>query len=129
MKQAKCDGKLERMVQNGAAAQLFPGTDQAYLERLVEMKNEPTPEELEALKAPLGPLMPKEKENNMTKNYTECSDAWAELKAGGEVLAVDLNAEMVYRLGDRKVREIVEILSRDDVLIYQRKEAEDGDAV
>ena len=119
MKQAKKDGKLGRMVENGAAAQLFPGTDQDYLVRLSRANL--TPEEKEILKQPLGPLMAAEKENNMTTNYKECRDAWEALMDGEEVLAVDLNAEMVYRLGDRKVREIVEIIGREDVLLYQRK--------
>ena len=134
VKQAKADGKLERMIETGAAAQLFPGTDQAYLERLAKesavfQKKELTDEEREILKTPLGPIITEERGSNMAKHYEDCGDVWASLMAGGKVLAVDLNTELVYRLEDMKVSNIVEILGRDDVLFYQKKEAKDGDTV
>lgn len=115
MKQAKKDGKLGRMVENGAAAQLFPGTDQDYLERLAKEVNKGQERQKARHAAITGGG------ENMTTNYKVCSDAWEALMDGEEVLAVDLNAEMVYRLGDRKVREIVEIIGREDVLLYQKK--------
>lgn len=50
VKQAKKDGKLERMIETGAAQKLFPETDPDYLRRLVreakECTTRTTPEEI-----------------------------------------------------------------------------------
>lgn len=165
LKQAKKDGKLERMVETGAAAKLFPGTDQAYLERLAKEEkacvtqtipsstsSDGTPSSQEpsngspsadaaestssrtmpsgseetgsAIAASTECEKPLERRNGM-KNFEEVYsfNIWDELKAGKNVIAVDLERTTITDLEDCSVGEVVTILKHENTVYFMRKEA------
>ena len=99
-KQAQRDGAFERMVENGVAATLFPEIDEDYMRRM--MAEEP---EMPALN---------------TTSYTPVKDVWAELMAGGKVLAINLDERSFTDLQDSTVASVVEVLKDDNTLFYKQ---------
>lgn len=141
VKQAKADGKFERMVETGAAAQLFPEMDQAYLERLAregkeaeasEAVPEVVPEEvpaeiLEEIIEEIPEEIPEEEtietkeEMQMGKNYKQIEDVWEALKEGREILAVNFGKMLVYSLDDCTIGDIREAMESEDTLFFRER--------
>lgn len=145
VKQAKRDGKFERMVETGAAAQLFPEMDQAYLERLAregkeaeasEAVPEVVPEEAPAeipeepaeeipVEAPepepAEEVIETKEEKKMGKNYEQIEDVWEALKEGREILAVDFGNMVVYSLDGCTIGDIREAMESEDTLFFRER--------
>lgn len=131
MKQAKRDGMVERMVDNGAAAQLFPGTDPEYIRRLVkeekkvaeevpaEIPEEPAEEIPEEI--PEEETIETKEEKQMGKNYEQIEDVWEALKEGREILVVDFGNMVVFSLNDCTIRDIREAMESEDTLFFRER--------
>lgn len=137
VKQAKRDGKFERMVETGAAAQLFPEMDQAYLERLAregkeaeasEAVPEVVPEEVPAVipeepaeEIPEEETIETKEEKQMGKNYEQIEDVWEALKAGQEVFAVDFADMFVYSLNGCTIADIRDAMEKENTLFFRER--------
>lgn len=145
MKQAKRDGAIDRMIENGAAAQLFPGTDPEYIRRLANKEKEAeaseavpevVPEEAPAEipeepaeEAPVEAPEPEpaeevietKEEKKMGKNYEQIEDVWEALKEGREILVVDFGNMVVFSLNDCTIRDIREAMESEDTLFFRER--------
>ena len=150
MKRAKKDGAIDRMVENGAAAQLFPGTDPEYIRRLANEEKELTEGPREELAAeepeepivfvtdglklkivqPAAPEPEEKKEEEMKHNYRmiRSDDVWPALIEGQTVLAVDLAVQIVTNMQAIRVDQVNEYRQDPDVFFYVPigEEADDG---
>ena len=148
MKRAKKDGAIDRMVENGAAAQLFPGTDSEYIRRLAKEEKpldgfteyQPPGEEPDIWTGRSIALLPddtgaprviidgvqglkkpeEKKEEEMKRNYrmVEPDDVWPALIEGQTVLAVDLAVQIVTNMQAIRVDQVNEYRQDPDVFFY-----------